>query len=165
MFTVQTQQRAERDAAIARLEQSRIVLAWRLADHHEARAFVGEVQNHSKFAPPENGYTSAESYNGRKSSIILVKVVNSSFNFAKKSLKVDHLGGVLGNAALFAIHEVNNRLNQNVTKVYLPEGGSTDGLDVLSARGIEGSDKDILGSQDHLGRIDEEGNGERMFMG
>lgn len=165
--TVQTQQRAERDAAIARLEQSRIVLALRLADHHgkkykvieEARAFVGEVQNHGKFAPPENGYSSAESYNGGKSSNILVKVVISSFNFAKKSLKVDHLGGVLGNAALFAvsmlallhlhqvndrdrcisdlqqIHEVNNRLNKNVTKVYLPEGGSTNGLDVLSARG------------------------------
>ncbi|PWA47410.1 plastid division1 [Artemisia annua] len=167
LTTVQTQQRAERDAAIARLEQSRIVLALRLADHHgkkykvieEARAFVGEVQNHGKFVPPENGYTSAESYNGGKSSNILVKVVISSFNFAKKSLKVDHLGGVLGNAALFAvsmlallhlhqvndrdryisdlqqIHEVNNRLNKNVTKVYLPEGGSTNGLDVLSARG------------------------------
>ncbi|GJS95676.1 2-oxoglutarate dehydrogenase, mitochondrial-like protein [Tanacetum coccineum] len=47
-------QRVERDAAIAWLEQSRIVLALRLADHHgknykvteEARAFVGEVQNH-----------------------------------------------------------------------------------------------------------------------
>ncbi|GJX10778.1 plastid division protein PDV1 [Tanacetum coccineum] len=161
--TVQTQQRAEKDAAIARLEQSRIVLALRLADHHgkkykvieEARAFVGEVQNHGKFVPPENGYTSAESYNGRKSSNILVKVVISSFNFAKKSLKVDHLGSVLGNAALFTvsmlallhlhqvndrdryisdlqqIHEVNNRLNKNVTKVYVPEGGSTNGLDVI----------------------------------
>ncbi|PWA82812.1 hypothetical protein CTI12_AA174990 [Artemisia annua] len=32
--TVQTQQRAERDTAIAQLEQSRIVLALRLADHH-----------------------------------------------------------------------------------------------------------------------------------
>ena len=61
MQTVQTQQRAERDAAIARLEQSRIVLALRLADHHgkkykvieEARAFVGEVQNHGKFTPPD----------------------------------------------------------------------------------------------------------------
>lgn len=165
--TVQTQQRAERDAAIARLEQSRIVLALRLADHHgskykvieEARAFVGEVQNHSKYVPPENGYTSAESYNVGKRSNILFKVVISSFNFAKKSLKVEHLGGVLGNAALFAvsmlalfhlhqvadrdryisdlqqIHEVNNNLNKNVTKVYLPEGGSSNGLDVLSARG------------------------------
>lgn len=162
---MQTQQRAERDAAIARLEQSRIVLALRLADHHgkkykvieEARAFVGEVQNHSKFVPPENGYGSAESYRSN----MLVKVVISSFNFAKKSLKVEHLGGVLGNAALFAVsmlallhlqqvadrdryisglqqrHEVNdnNLLNKNVTKVYLPEGSSSNGLDVLSARG------------------------------
>ncbi|KAK8267049.1 hypothetical protein V6Z11_D12G283400 [Gossypium hirsutum] len=32
--TVQIQQRVERDAAIARLEQSRIILALRLADHH-----------------------------------------------------------------------------------------------------------------------------------
>ncbi|XP_071707140.1 plastid division protein PDV1 [Rutidosis leptorrhynchoides] len=165
--TVQTQQRAERDAAIARLEQSRIVLALRLADHHgkkykvieEARAFVGEVQNHSKYVPPENGYTPEESYGVGKRSNILFKLVISSFNFAKKSLKVEHLGGVLGNAALFAvsmlallhlhqvadrdryisdlqhIHEVNNSLNKNVTKVYLPEGGSSNGLDVLSARG------------------------------
>ncbi|MFS8013681.1 putative plastid division protein PDV1/PDV2 [Helianthus anomalus] len=163
--TVQTQQRAERDAAIARLEQSRIVLALRLADHHgkkykvieEARAFVGEVQNHAKFVQPENGgYTSAETY---ERSNILVKVVISSFNFAKKSLQVDHLGGVLGNAALFAVsmlallhlhqvgdrdryisdlqqrHEVNNKQNKNVTKVYVPEGGTSNGLDVLSARG------------------------------
>ncbi|KAI3800212.1 hypothetical protein L1987_35523 [Smallanthus sonchifolius] len=166
--TVQTQQRAERDAAIARLEQSRIVLALRLADHHgrkykvieEARAFVGEVQNHAKFVLPENGgYVSAESYDVGKRSNILVRVVISSFNFARKSLKVDHLGGVLGNAALFAVsmlallhlhqvgdreryisdlqqrHEANGKLNTNVTKVYVPEGGSANGLDVLSARG------------------------------
>ena len=150
MQTVQTQQRAERDAAIARLEQSRIVLALRLADHHgknykvieEARAFVGQVQNHSYL---------------EKRSNTLVKVVISSFNFAKKSLKVDHVGGVLGNAALFAVsmvallhlHQVADRdryisdlqqvntsqLNKNVTKVYVPQGASSNGLDVLSARG------------------------------
>ncbi|GKC33805.1 plastid division protein PDV1 [Tanacetum coccineum] len=82
--TVQTQQRAEKDAAIARLEQSRIVLALRLAE-------------------PPGRRQKPESYNGRKSSNILVKVVISSFNFAKKSLKVDHLGSVLGNAALFTV--------------------------------------------------------------
>ncbi|CAI9274128.1 unnamed protein product [Lactuca saligna] len=155
--TVQTQQRAERDAAIARLEESRIVLALRLADHHgknykvieEARAFVGQVQNHSC------------SYNNiEKKSNILVNVVISSFNFAKKSLKVDHVGGLFGNAALFAVsmlallhlHQVADRdrdrdhhgyisdlhqvkVNTNVTKVYIPEGSSSNGLDVLSARG------------------------------
>lgn len=153
--TVQTQQRAERDAAIARLEQSRIVLALRLADHHgkkykvieEARAFVGEVQNHAKFVA-----SAGEAYDVGKRSNILVKVVISSLNFAKKSLKVDHLGGVLGNAALFAVsmlalvhlHQVGDRerriqqrheLNKNATKVYVPEGAASNGLDVLSARG------------------------------
>lgn len=174
MQTVQTQQRVERDAAIARLEQSRIVLALRLADHHgkkykvieEARAFVGEVQNHSKFVTVENSYEfpSGNNHNVGKRSNILAKVVISSFNFAKKSLKAEHLGGVLGNAALFAVsmlallhlHQVgdreryisdlqqrhkdnnnndHNNLNKNVTKVYLPNDGPSNGLDVLAARG------------------------------
>lgn len=176
MQTVQTQQRVERDAAIARLEQSRIVLALRLADHHgkkykvieEARAFVGEVQNHSKFVSVENSYEfpSGNNHDVGKRSNILAKVVISSFNFAKKSLKAEHLGGVLGNAALIAVsmlallhlHQVgdreryisdlqqrhkdnnnnnnnNNDLNTNVTKVYLPNDGPSNGLDVLAARG------------------------------
>ncbi|GFQ08837.1 plastid division protein pdv1 [Phtheirospermum japonicum] len=50
LHTVQTQQRAERDAAIARLEQSRIILAMRLAEHQgkkykvieEALALIGD---------------------------------------------------------------------------------------------------------------------------
>nr|GMC68430.1 plastid division protein PDV1 [Ipomoea batatas] len=37
--TVQTQQRVERDVALARLEQSRIILAMRLADHKALVAF------------------------------------------------------------------------------------------------------------------------------
>ncbi|KAI3808780.1 hypothetical protein L1987_24741 [Smallanthus sonchifolius] len=162
--TMQIQQRAEKDAAIARLEQSQVVLALRLAGHHgkkykvieEARAFVGQLQNHVKRVQPNNGYTPAESCNVGKRSNILIKVIISSFNFAKKSLKVDHLGGVLGNATLFALsmlallhlhdsdryisdfqqrHQVSNKLNKNVTKVYVPEGGSSNGLDVLSAGG------------------------------
>ncbi|KAL8192718.1 hypothetical protein R6Q57_027166 [Mikania cordata] len=32
-------------------------------------------------------------------------------------------------------HEADNKLNKNVTKVFVPEGGSSNGLDVLSARG------------------------------
>ncbi|KQJ94310.1 hypothetical protein BRADI_3g09790v3 [Brachypodium distachyon] len=51
LHTVQSQQLAERDAAVARLEQSRLVLATRLAEHQgkkyrvieEALAFVGEL--------------------------------------------------------------------------------------------------------------------------
>jgi hypothetical protein len=53
--TVQSQQRAEQDTAIARLEQSRAVLATRLAEHqgkkykviNEALEFVGEVGDKS----------------------------------------------------------------------------------------------------------------------
>ncbi|XP_057951127.1 plastid division protein PDV1 isoform X2 [Malania oleifera] len=62
--TVQVQQRAERDAAVARLEQSRIILAMRLAEHHgkkykvieEAFAFVGDVRDAGRYVSPENLY-------------------------------------------------------------------------------------------------------------
>ncbi|KAL9268176.1 Plastid division protein PDV1-like protein [Drosera capensis] len=60
--TVQIQQRAERDAALARLEQSRIILALRLSEHHgkrykvidEALDFVGDVQDGPCFITPED---------------------------------------------------------------------------------------------------------------
>jgi hypothetical protein len=53
--TVQLQQRAEPDAAIARLEQSRLVLSKKLAEHQgrkyrvidETLEFVGEVSDKS----------------------------------------------------------------------------------------------------------------------
>ncbi|XP_057486427.1 plastid division protein PDV1-like isoform X2 [Actinidia eriantha] len=79
--TVQVQQRAERDAAIARLEQSRIVLAMRLAEHQG-----------DSFVPHE-----------RKRSSNLLKVLITSFDFAKNSLKLDQMGGILGSSALVAI--------------------------------------------------------------
>ncbi|OVA06376.1 hypothetical protein BVC80_8981g12 [Macleaya cordata] len=116
--TVQTQQRAERDAAIARLEQSRIVLAMRLADHHgkkyrvieEALAFVGDVHDSSRFVAPENLFGSPRSQSGEnmvnhegKRSNILMRVMLSTFTFAKKSLKLEQMGGLLGNAALVAV--------------------------------------------------------------
>ncbi|KAJ6687587.1 PLASTID DIVISION PROTEIN PDV2 [Salix koriyanagi] len=116
--TVQIHQRAERDAAIARLEQSRIILAVRLAEHHgkkykvieEALAFVGDVNDASRFVSPENLYGSPTSPSGEnlvrhegKGPNMVIKVLLSSFEFAKKSLKVDHMGGILGNAALFTV--------------------------------------------------------------
>ncbi|XVF12618.1 hypothetical protein REPUB_Repub08aG0134500 [Reevesia pubescens] len=117
-LTVQIQQRAERDAAIARLEQSRIILALRLAEHNgqkyrvidEALAFVGDVHDATRFVSPENLYGTPVSPSGEnlvsheeKCSNMLIKVLESSFNFAKKSLKFDHMGGILSNAALFAV--------------------------------------------------------------
>lgn len=117
LHTVQTHQRAEKDAAIARLEQSRIVLAMRLSEHHgkkhkvieEALAFVGDVQDAARFISPDNLYNSPESpgenfaapegrrYNG------LIHALISSFDFAKKTLKLDQMGGILSNAAIVAV--------------------------------------------------------------
>ncbi|WCJ36783.1 plastid division1 [Euphorbia peplus] len=116
--TVQIQQRAERDAAIARLEQSRIILALRLTEHHgkkykvieEALAFIGDVHDGSHFVSPENLYGSNLSPSGNnlthgeeKACNIMIKVLIASFNMVRNSLRMDHVGGVLGNAALFAV--------------------------------------------------------------
>ncbi|KAI3956400.1 hypothetical protein MKX01_016813 [Papaver californicum] len=131
--TVQTQQRAERDAAIARLEQSRVVLAMRLADHHgkqyrvieEALAFIGDVHDSTRFVTPENLFGSPKSQSGEnlmihegKCSNIVLRML-SSFVFVKKSLKLDQMGGLLGSAALVAgsmlallhLHQVNFKNN------------------------------------------------------
>ncbi|XP_047325950.1 plastid division protein PDV1-like [Impatiens glandulifera] len=111
--TVQTQQRAERDSAIARLEQSRIILAMRLAEHQgkkykvieEAQAFVGNVKDANCFVTPENHFVSAQSPAKTQKGIRsadLVKAVISGFHCAQKTLK-DQMGGLFGNAALIAI--------------------------------------------------------------
>ncbi|KAL5539779.1 hypothetical protein UlMin_043293 [Ulmus minor] len=171
--TVQVQQRTQRDAAIAQLEQSRIVLAMRLAEHHgkkykvieEALAFVGDVQDATRFVSPEKLYVSPFTSPGEnldtregKSSNVLFNVLVSSFNFAKKTLKLDSMGGILGNAALVAIsmiallqlqqvsnnehpqrHEHNVYINRGVNKTtQLQESSSksrSSNLDVLLARG------------------------------
>jgi len=173
MQTVQIHQRAERDAAIARLEQSRIILAVRLAEHHgkkykvieEALAFVGDVNHASRFVSRENLYGSPTSPSGEnlvrhegKEPNTVIKVLLSSFEFTKKSLKLDLMGGILGNAALFTVsmiamlhlHQVAYKdhpnkqedllySNRNGKKVSGLEGSSSNGslnhLDVLLARG------------------------------
>ncbi|CAL8127770.1 unnamed protein product [Prunus armeniaca] len=167
--TVQVQQRAERDAAIARLEQSRKVLAMRLSEHHgkkyqvieEALAFVGDVCDASRFVSPENLYgppispsaEKLEACEGKRSNII-IKVLISSINFAKKSLKLDNMGGILGNAGLVAVsmialvhlnqvamreHPQKLEENRNARKTSRVEGTSStarfSNLDVLLARG------------------------------
>ncbi|CAN4087635.1 unnamed protein product [Withania somnifera] len=171
--TVQNQQRAERDAALARLEQSRIILAMRLAEHQgkkykfieEAQSLVGDVRNAGQFVSPENLYDPVTSTPGenlmmqkRKRSNALSNIFFSSFNFFRKSLRVDEVGGILGNAALVAIsmlalmhlQQVGSKekylldlplgqdvdYNRNMKKIPQPEGSSSGlNLDVLSARG------------------------------
>ncbi|KAG2700594.1 hypothetical protein I3843_06G006500 [Carya illinoinensis] len=163
--TVQMQQQAERDAAIARLEQSRIVLAMRLAEHHgkkyevieEALAFVRDAGH---FVSPEKLFGHPYSPSGEKvvvheekRSNILIKFLVSSFDFAKKSLKSDQMGGILGNAALVAVsmiawlhlHQVAYKNhpqkrediygNGNLRQTSWPEESSQNQLDVLAGRG------------------------------
>lgn len=108
--TVQSQQRAERDAAIARLEQSRIILAMRLADHQgkkykvieEALAFVGDARGTGCFVAPENLYENLDDREGKRPGVLMQMLI-SSFELAKTSIKLERFGGVLGNAALFAV--------------------------------------------------------------
>ncbi|KAF2312191.1 hypothetical protein GH714_028419 [Hevea brasiliensis] len=170
--TVQIQQQAQRDAAIARLEQSRIVFAMRLTEHHgkykvieEALAFVRDVDDASRFVSPENIYGASQCPSGEylvrheeKGSNIAIKVLISSFDFVRKSLKLDHMGGLLGNAALFAVsmiallylHPVAYKKhpykqeeliynNRNLRKAPQVERSSSsvklDHLDVMMARG------------------------------
>nr|CAB3446331.1 unnamed protein product [Digitaria exilis] len=115
LHTVQSQQRAEQDAAIARLEQSRLALAMRLAEHQgkryrvidEALAFVGEVSDKSRFISPEDvratqSEDNAEDKRG-SSSRIMSNMVSCSLSLAKNSFRLDKIGGALGNAAVFAV--------------------------------------------------------------
>lgn len=166
--TIQTQQRAERDAAIARLEQSRIVLAMRLAEHHgkkykvieEALAFVGDVQGTGRSLLRENLCGPGENFvtdKGKKSNIF-INVFLSSVNFVRKTLRLDSMGGIVGNAALVAVsmvaflhlhhvayqelpHRQENSLYSNRTgrRKFQPEGSSSNShssnLDLLLARG------------------------------
>ncbi|KAI9096767.1 hypothetical protein K1719_025946 [Acacia pycnantha] len=119
--TIQTQQRAERNAAIARLEQSRMVLAMRLAEHHgkkykvieEALAFVGDVQGTGRILLQENlcgqpCCPPAENFaaDKEKKSNIFINVFLSSVSFVKKALRLDTMSGIVGNAALVAVSMV-----------------------------------------------------------
>ncbi|CAN6443834.1 unnamed protein product [Victoria cruziana] len=110
--TVHSQQRAERDAAIAQLEQSRLILAMKLADYHgkkyavieEALAFVGSVDQN--FIAPEDLTSSQMGKNtevlGSKGSNFVMQIFSSSFNLVRKSLKLETVAGLIGNAALIA---------------------------------------------------------------
>ncbi|XP_057547422.1 plastid division protein PDV1-like [Amaranthus tricolor] len=117
--TVQIQQRAERDAAVARLEQSRIILAVRLAEHHgkrykvidEAMDFVGSVRDATScFMGPENSSNPPASapfdHSMQQKGVdanIFVKLLFAGLDSAKRTLQLDKLSGVLGNTALFAL--------------------------------------------------------------
>lgn len=116
--TIQSQQQAERDTAIARLEQSRILLATRLSEHQggkhkvieEAQAFVSNVRVASPFITPENLFVEPRSQTGDNAGAekltkphALMQMLISSLAFAKSSLSLERFSGALGSAALFAV--------------------------------------------------------------
>ncbi|KAG1346467.1 plastid division protein PDV1 [Cocos nucifera] len=171
--TVQSQQQVERDAALARLEQSRIMLAVRLADYHgkkykvieDAIAFVGNVHDTCHFMVRENLFKmprgqfdeNLENCEGKRSNALMHMLV-SVFELAKKRVKIENIGSMLGNAALFAIsmlsllqlHQVarNNetphvydtatyrkRNEHDASWLDGSQGNQMKAFDVLSARG------------------------------
>ncbi|RID69300.1 hypothetical protein BRARA_C01400 [Brassica rapa] len=158
--TIHTQQRTERDLAVARLEQSRILLAMRLAQHHgksyrvldEALAFVGSFKSDTRFVSPHQLYNSSPNPTGENSAPcdgtkpnFVINAFASAFGFAKRAFGFNHLGGVLGNAAIFSIslvamlhlHQVATSEHHHLQKREdRREMSSSDiSLDVMMARG------------------------------
>ncbi|KAK8657247.1 hypothetical protein V6N13_035497 [Hibiscus sabdariffa] len=164
--TVQIQQRVERDAAIARLEQSRIILALRLAEHHgkkykvidEALAFVGDVHDASRYVSPENLYgtptsPSGENLASHKGKLSkLIKVLVSSLNYAKKSLNFDHMGGMLNNAAIFTVSMI---AMMHLQRIALSEHSGRQ-EDINNNRRNPGTNSQLEGpsSYDHSSHLD-----------
>ncbi|KAJ0267203.1 Plastid division protein PDV1 [Hirschfeldia incana] len=166
--TIHTQQRTERDVAVARLEQSRMLLAKRLAEHHgksygvldEALAFVGSIKSTANLVSPDQLYNSSSPNStppGGSKSKFVVSAFAWTFGLARRVLGFNHVRGVLGNAAIFAISMVamlhlqqvassdhHHRLGKKENmyqqrKTYRREMGSSDvsldHLDVMMARG------------------------------
>jgi len=110
---VQSQQQAERDFALARLEQSRIMLAIRLKEHHgnnhdvidEASDFVRnayqDVWPSLSVNKPEKCADSSNDMAKRPN--FFARMVSSSLAIAGSSFSIKNLGGALGNGAAFAI--------------------------------------------------------------
>ncbi|KAG8045740.1 hypothetical protein GUJ93_ZPchr0008g12369 [Zizania palustris] len=117
-LAVQSQQQADRDISLARLEQSRIMLAIRLNGHHggnhkiidEALDFVNNVY-HGVWSSlsvnkPEKviGHSGAECNNDRqKGSNFMGHMIASSLGLARNSFNIKSFGALLGHSAVLAI--------------------------------------------------------------
>ncbi|WVZ72879.1 hypothetical protein U9M48_021270 [Paspalum notatum var. saurae] len=112
-LAVQSQQEAERDFALARLEQSRIMLAIRLKEHHGKNHKVIEeasdfVRNVYKDVCPSLSARKPEKYadssnNMAKGPNFFARMISSSLAIAGSSFSIKNLGGALGNSAALAI--------------------------------------------------------------
>lgn len=129
---------------------------------------MGAVHDATNFASPDNVCGSAACPSGEnclpqdvKESNVVVRVLISGLNFAKKTIRFNRFNGILGNAALVAVsmlallhlQKVSSRntyvshlpqkqediiIGKNVTKVSRPGRTSSNALahmDVLLARG------------------------------
>ncbi|XP_042433986.1 plastid division protein PDV1-like isoform X3 [Zingiber officinale] len=141
---VQSQQRAERDAAITRLEQSRVILAMRLADHRgkrykvieDALAFVGDVHDMGQFLRPESQL--GENLEGReKKPSMFMQAFLSSFAAAERSIRL--LNQVACNGGNTQTRDPTSYRKRNERKCLLLDKSSTGSqskhLDVTFARG------------------------------
>ncbi|XP_006645653.1 plastid division protein PDV1-like [Oryza brachyantha] len=117
-LAVQSQQQAERDISLARLEQSRIMLAIRLNGHRgvnqkiigEALDFVRNVCHGLWPSLSVNKPDKLRSHSGadnscdsQKGSNFLVQVVASSFALAKNSFNFKTFGSLLGQSAVLVV--------------------------------------------------------------
>ncbi|KAL6874696.1 hypothetical protein ACP4OV_013361 [Aristida adscensionis] len=112
-LAVQSQQEAERDIVVARLEQSRIMLAIRLKEHHgknhkvidEASDFVHNVYQDVWPSLSEKRPQKCESSDNMiKDSNFLGRMVASTLALARNNLSIEKLGGLLGgHTAVLAI--------------------------------------------------------------
>lgn len=112
-LAVQSQQQAERDFALARLEQSRIMLAIRLKEHQgknhevivEASNFVRNVYQDvwpslSTTKPEKHAESS---HNIARGPSFFSRMVSSGLAMAGRSFSIKNLGSALGNSAALAI--------------------------------------------------------------
>ncbi|KAE8809335.1 plastid division protein PDV1-like [Hordeum vulgare] len=117
-LAVCSQQQAGRDIALARLQQSHIMLAIRLKEHHgsnhkvidEALDFVHNVDHDFWSFLSVNKPEKSRSHSGANrtekrgnDSNFLGWVVSSSLDVVRNSCNIKNIGGFLGNSAVFAV--------------------------------------------------------------
>ncbi|CAO2194259.1 unnamed protein product [Urochloa humidicola] len=150
-LAVQSQQQAERDFALARLEQSRIMLAIRLKEHHgknhevidEASDFVHNVYQDvwpslSVNKPEKCADSSNDMVKGPN---FFARMVSSTLAIAGSSFSIKSLGGVLGHSAAFAIGIVTLlQLSRLASGAHSPAVGN------YSYRRINGKNPSRLGT-------------------
>lgn len=130
----------------------------RLAEHHgksygvldEALAFVGSIKTTSHFVSPDHLYNSSLNPTGAnstpsdgKKSNFVINFFASTFRFTKRALGFNHVSGVLGNAAIFAVsmvamlhlHQVatnEHHLHKKDDRFYRSQQRKTYGRDISS---------------------------------